>query len=93
VFRELAAASHPGWHVASEERSIEMAETFVVKAIYKTGRVGWLTPACANGLRSISIRSTAAVFATKEQAQLAIDKMPGLFWTIGVAFSIEDDDS
>jgi hypothetical protein len=31
--------------------------------------------------------------AIREQAQLAIDKMPGLFWTIGVKFSIEDDDS
>jgi hypothetical protein len=69
-----------------------MAETFVIKAIYKTGKVGWLTPACANGLRSISTQSMAAVFWTKEHAQLAIDQMPGVFSTIGVTFTIEDDD-
>jgi hypothetical protein len=45
---------------------------FVVKAISPDGYVGWLASPDASGFRSISMRATAAVFTTPDQATLAI---------------------
>ncbi len=44
------------------------------------------------GFRSLSDRSAAAVFATREEAQAAIDELPEAFVKAGIRLSIEPAD-
>jgi hypothetical protein len=64
---------------------------FMIKAISPDGYAGWLTSPNANGLRTISMRASAAIFSTHEQAVLAITHMSPAFEKAGVRFSIESD--
>jgi hypothetical protein len=61
---------------------------FLIKA-NDAGRVGWITAMNHRGFRSLSDRSEAAVFATREEAQTAIDKLPEAFVKAGIRLSIE----
>ena len=62
--------------------------SFVIKA-NDAGRIGWITPANHRGFRSLADRAQAAVFATREEAQQAIDMLPEAFTRAGIRFSIE----
>ena len=65
---------------------------FVIKA-NDAGRIGWISGANHRGFRSLADRAKAAVFATREEAQVAIDKLPEAFVRAGIRFSIEPADS
>jgi hypothetical protein len=65
---------------------------FIIKAISPDGYVGWLTSPNLNGFRTISMRASAAVFSTHDQATLAITHMSPAFEKAGVQFSIEPNE-
>jgi hypothetical protein len=65
--------------------------SFVIKA-NDAGRIGWITPANHRGFRSLGDRAQAAVFATREEAQAAVDRLPEAFTRAGIRFSIEASD-
>jgi hypothetical protein len=65
---------------------------FVVKATNSSRDEGWLCRADRNGYRDIGERRRAAVFSTKEQAQLAIATMGRAYRDLGVTFSVEPAD-
>lgn len=65
--------------------------SFVIKA-NDAGRIGWITPANHRGFRSLADRAQAAVFATRAEAQQAIDMLPEAFTRAGIRFSIEPSD-
>ena len=65
--------------------------SFVIKA-NDAGRTGWISPANHRGFRSLADRAQAAVFATREEAQQAIDMLPEAFTRAGIRFSIEPCD-
>jgi hypothetical protein len=64
---------------------------FLIKA-NDAGRVGWISAMNHRGFRSLSDRSAAAVFATREEAQAAIDELPEAFVKAGIRLSIEPAD-
>lgn len=61
---------------------------FAIKA-NDAGRIGWISAANHRGFRSLGERADAAIFATREEAQQAIDKLPEAFTRAGIRFSIE----
>ena len=61
---------------------------FVIKA-NDAGRIGWMSAVNHRGFRSLAERTEAAVFATREEARMAIDKLPEAFVRAGIRFSIE----
>jgi hypothetical protein len=65
--------------------------TFVIKA-NDDERISWVTLVNDRGCRSLDDRAQAAVFATREEAQSAIDKLPEVFVRAGIRFSIEPAD-
>jgi hypothetical protein len=62
--------------------------SFVIKA-NDAGRIGWISPANHRGFRSLADRAQAAIFASREEAQQAIDMLPEAFTRAGIRFSIE----
>jgi hypothetical protein len=66
--------------------------SFVIKA-NDAGRIGWISAANHRGFRSLAEREDAAVFSTREEAQMAIDKLPEAFVKAGLRFSIEPADT
>jgi len=66
--------------------------SFVIKA-NDAGRIGWISAANHRGFRSLAEREDAAVFSTREEAQIAIDKLPEAFVKAGLRFSIEPVDT
>jgi hypothetical protein len=64
---------------------------FVIKA-NDAGRIGWISAVNHRGFRSLAERTEAAVFATREDAQIAIDNLPEAFVRAGISFSIEPAD-
>ncbi len=65
--------------------------SFVIKA-NDAGRIGWISPANHRGFRSLADRAQAATFATRGEAQQAIDMLPEAFTRAGIRFSIEPAD-
>jgi hypothetical protein len=78
------------WTIQPVSRLLGMA--FVIKA-NDAGRIGWIAAANHRGFRSLADRAKAAEFATREEAQMAIDKLPEAFARAGIRFSIEPADS
>jgi len=66
--------------------------SFIIKA-NDAGRIGWISAANHRGFRSLAERADAAIFATCEEAQIAIDKLPEAFVRAGLRFSIEPADA
>jgi hypothetical protein len=64
---------------------------FIVKAISPDGYVGWLTSPHANGFRTISMRTGAAIFSTHDQATLAIAHLSPALEKGGVRFFVEPE--
>jgi hypothetical protein len=65
--------------------------SFIIKA-NDAGRIGWISAANHRGFRSLAERDEAAVFSTREEAQMAIDMLPEAFTRAGLRFSIEPTD-
>jgi len=65
--------------------------SFLIKA-NDAGRIGWISALNHRGFRSLAERTEAAVFATRDEAQKAIDKLPEAFARAGIRFSIEPAD-
>ena len=61
---------------------------YIVKAVSTSGIISWLTPPGAGGVRSIAPRSRADVLPTIEDAKGAIAKMPWVFASAGIRFSV-----
>jgi hypothetical protein len=66
-----------------------MRALFVVKAVDRAGNVAWLTAPESRGFRCVSVITDADTFATPDEAQDAIARMPAAFVKAGVQFSIE----
>jgi hypothetical protein len=66
-----------------------VSKEFVIRVTDTQGRESWVTPADPDGIRSLSVRSDAALFSTREEAQLAINTMPLLLTDLGTVFVIE----
>jgi hypothetical protein len=64
---------------------------FVIKA-NDAGQVGWISDANHRGFRSLADRADAAVVATREDAQIAIDNLPEAFVRAGIRLSIDPAD-
>jgi hypothetical protein len=62
---------------------------FVIKAPDGDRRVAWITPPNVKGFRSVSPQADAAVFSTRDQAQLAIDALSPASIAFGTTFVIE----
>jgi hypothetical protein len=60
-----------------------MTKGFVVKATNSSNDEGWLSPPDRNQYRDNAVRRRAAIFSTKDEAQLAIDAMPGAYADLG----------
>jgi hypothetical protein len=65
---------------------------YIVKAVSASGSVTWLHPPRPSGIRSISIREDAEIFASADEAEAAASKMPAAFARAGIFFSIEEVD-
>ncbi len=84
---------HPQIHqpiLAIRREKAEIA--FIVKAVDRTGTVGWLSEADDTGFRSLAARSMAGVFQTLHDAQTAIVKLPRAYQDAGLVFYIERTD-
>jgi hypothetical protein len=66
--------------------------SFVIRAD-DAGRISWLTPANERGFHSLTDRSGAAIFPTRETAQAAIDMLSAAYARMGIRFTIEPADS
>jgi hypothetical protein len=66
--------------------------SFIIKA-NDAGRIGWISAANHRGFRSLAEREDAAIFSSREEAQIAIDKLPEAFVRAGLRFSIEPADA
>jgi hypothetical protein len=62
--------------------------SFAIKA-NDAGRIGWISAANHRGFRSLGERTDAEVFATREEAQKAIAKLPEAFARAGIRLTIE----
>jgi hypothetical protein len=66
--------------------------SFIIKA-NDAGQIGWISAANHRGFRSLAEREDAAVFSSREEAQIAIDMLPEAFVRAGLRFSIEPADA
>jgi hypothetical protein len=66
-----------------------MTVRFVIKATGPCSDEAWLGVPDRDGFRDLVEVRRAAVFATQELAQLAINAMPAAFADLGIRFAIE----
>jgi len=71
------------------ERDEGMSTGYVIKVADSEGRESWITPANSDGIRSLSVKSDAAVFSNQEQAQLAVNALRLVLTDLGTVFAIE----
>ena len=65
---------------------------FVVKLSGGSGGLCWLSAPTAKGIRMLVRHQRAEVFETKDDARIAVEKMPPTFIKSGFSFSIESAD-
>jgi hypothetical protein len=65
---------------------------FVVKVVWPSSVVTWLSEPGLDGFRVMSVRECAEVFQTRDNANSAIATMPQTFAESGLTFSVLDAD-
>ena len=63
-------------------------EKFVVEIVDPLGQITWLTPSQFGGY-TFGPRANARIFASKAEAQAAIDHLPAAFHRYGFRFTIQ----
>jgi hypothetical protein len=62
---------------------------FVIRVTAAHRHFCWLGEQSVSGIRQLAIREDAVVFATRQDAESAIEEMPDAFDLAGMVFSVE----